>query len=46
MLEGEDAEHAEAGTELDADELFEQFKTAFDGEEFEVTKSDGGEEAA
>jgi DNA polymerase-3 subunit gamma/tau len=36
LLEGEEAEAA-AGEELSPDELFEQFKDAFDGEEFEVS---------
>jgi DNA polymerase-3 subunit gamma/tau len=46
MLEGEEAEQAERRQEVDPDELFEQFKSAFDGEEFEESATDDGEEAA
>ena len=45
LLEGEEGEHASA--ELSPDELFEQFKSAFDGEEFEVSQAaDGGDAGA
>jgi DNA polymerase III subunit gamma/tau len=44
LLEGEEGED---GEELSPDELFEQFKSAFDAEEVESsTESDSGEEAA
>jgi hypothetical protein len=36
LIEGEEAAGPESG-ELSPDELFEQFKDAFDGEEFEVS---------
>jgi hypothetical protein len=37
LLEGEEGAAPAADPELSPDELFEQFKTAFDGEEFEVS---------
>ena len=47
LLEGEEAEGAQAGSDLSPDELFEQFKSAFDGEEFEVSAAaDGGDAGA
>jgi DNA polymerase III subunit gamma/tau len=48
LLEGDEGEAAAAGEELSPDELVEQFKTAFDAEEFEVEASseiDSGEAA-
>ena len=46
LLEGDDA-GAATDTELSPDELFEQFKSAFDGEEFEVSAAaDGGDAGA
>ncbi len=46
LLEGDDADAA-PDAELSPDELFEQFKNAFDGEEFEVSAAaDGGDAGA
>ena len=47
LLEGEEAEEAAAAEGLSPDELFEQFKSAFDAEEFEVSAAaDGGDAGA
>jgi DNA polymerase-3 subunit gamma/tau len=46
LIEGDpeaSTEGAEAEAKLDADEVFEEFKSAFDGVEFDVTSADGGD---